>query len=74
MIKLTVGEQKPQEVNQFPRLMCHKLKENFVILFTSPSAGVVVAEGMDRTLGEHRTDWIEDNFEDFNGEVKLQNV
>ncbi len=72
MIKVTVGEQKPQET-KFPRLMTRKIKGDLIILFTSPSVGVVVSEGIDRNIGEFRTDWIMDNFEDFNGEVKLQN-
>ena len=58
----------------FPCLMIYVKDEDFVVLFVSPDAGVVVhTETNQWSLGDYREDWVIDNFTYFPGEVTLTN-
>ena len=76
MIKVTVGEQKPQAENQYPRLMNHI--DGTITIFHRIGVGIHIFAPMD-VIGRgcimwHTHNGIDmDGYTDFNGEVTLKN-
>lgn len=62
---------KKQET--YPILKVDSDNGNLVVMFTDKNQGFVVKGNLKRDIGEFRKDWIECNFETFNGEVVLKN-
>ncbi len=64
---------QPQSVKTFPKLMVSKMS-NAVVFFYDDFKGIVVSDARNEYgIGHHSTDWIMDNFKDFNGSITLSN-
>lgn len=75
MINVTVGEQKPQQVNEYPKIMKGALGS--VVLFIAPKKGTLIVQDSNNSsikFGEYYEGWIMDTFKDFNEPVTIQNA
>ena len=69
-IKVTVGEQKPQNKDEFPKLM---ISDNGrIVCFVSSSSGFLLNE-IDGDSPHYSNIWQIENFTDYNGSITLQN-
>ena len=71
MIKVTVGEQKPQSQKPFPKLM---KSDDIIVLFYEASKGTVLSENDVWSLGHHSTSWDIEQFSDYEGTITLKNA
>ena len=79
MIKVTVGEQKTQEVKPFPKLMIATKMclpdKGIIVLFSSECVGVVLYTPNDyRNVGYTSDSFAMECFTDYNEPITLQNV
>lgn len=77
MIKVTLGEAKPQTEKLFPKLMKSTETGN-IVLFHSPEKGVVVSLGVYKgnpySIGEYSSSLNMMIFTDYNEPITLQNT
>lgn len=71
-MKSIVNNTSDIQSKSFPKLMASSAH---IVLFKSKRDGVVVARLKNASyyIGDHRDDWIEDSFKDFDGSVTLSN-
>jgi hypothetical protein len=75
--KLNLG--KVEDKVKYPCLKQYNADVHFIVLFVYPNAGTVIwiseatEENCVHDLGEYKTNWIEEDFLDFTGEVVLSN-
>jgi len=76
MITVTVGEQKPQQLKSFPKLMTlTKLKGVFLFYDETCCTCICEPNGAQHwEIGKHNTAVIYDAFEDYNEPITLQNA
>ena len=75
MIKVTVGEQKPQNEKPFPKLMkCVEHSNTLIVLFKKERTGVVVRNNHAYSIGEYYSTWAMEDFTNFNDPITLQNA
>ena len=60
------------EKSPYPYIGKHK-NGDAIVLFTSENIGTILVEDNPNDIGEYRSDWLEDNFKRFSGEVILSN-
>lgn len=73
MIKVTLGEVKPQEEKPFPKLMKHN-NSDLIVLFQRYKEGVVLYSGSGHEVGENSKTWNIENFTDYNEPITIQNA
>ena len=73
-MKSVVGETRVKRELNYPGLM-KAIYGGFIVLFVERCEGIVVNDEGDNiySIGDYRTDWVEDSFEVFEGEVTLSN-
>lgn len=66
-------EERESECISYPWIGRSKNDYDLIVLFASHKTGIVLQENYNYEEGEFRDDWIENNFDLFNGEIRLSN-
>lgn len=74
MVKVTVGEQKPQNEKPFPKLMLgvSGWVKGLIVAFKQPSEGTVLSATSD--MFDTADNFYMSDFTDFEGSITLQNA